>query len=149
MTSPTKRALLATAAALALFGCGVLPGSTTVNEITAVEEVPYQQFAAYQTGDMETAFSKLRVACQRWLGLSDFTATMKRRIAEIEEFVGSKLSDMRMRDVSVLSFTTGQVTLSVAVYLDDGTRVSDPAAERQEMIFEDGRWRVRDCLFGL
>jgi hypothetical protein len=152
-----KRSFLATAAALALFGCGSLPGSTTVSEAAArlehsytaaaVEEAVLKNFAAYQSGDVDEAFSALTRQCRRSILRSDFTKLFKFDVMLIEILTDSKLSDLELRDVSVTDFSGGRAKATALLYLEDGALASDPQHEGQAMVYEDGRWRF-DCPIG-
>ena len=154
MISPTKRFVLATAAALALFGCGTLPGSITVDEAAArleqdqtpagVEAALLRQFAAYQSGDMDSAFSGLLKECRLATDRFTFSKRVEVFVLAIETLTGSKLSNLRLRNVSVTNFTPERATAGAYLYLADGTLATSSADEGETVFYEDGRWRF-DC----
>ena len=154
MTTTIKRSLLATATALAFFGCSAATGSISLDDASAglkqdqtpaaVEAALRQQFADLQSGDSANAFADYSKRCQHELGEANFTVLFRSEGLAIEKGTGSKLSDLELRDVSV-EFTPERVAVSAHLYRKDGIIMSNSAPRPAVMIYEDHQWRFADC----
>src|SRR5687767_6347031 len=121
LMQPTlRRSLLATAAALALVGCGSnttghnaaslqteaasnTPGGPELNENQtpdAAQAALHRQFAAFQSGDARAIYALMAKDCEDLFGdYAVFEAELADALETVEIMTGSKLSEMTLGDV--------------------------------------------------
>lgn len=155
MTSPLKRSLLATATALVLFGCSSPTGSTTLEQAAArveqdqtpaaVEAAVLRQFADFQTSNPGKAFAAYTKLCQLEIGEANFSVQSRLERLAIEKATGSKMSNLELRDISIVEFTPERAAVTAHLYLEDGTLFSNAPPTPVVMLYEDGKWRSDNC----
>jgi hypothetical protein len=155
MTSPIKRSLLATATALVLFGCSSPAGSTTLEQAVArveqdqtpaaVEEAARRQFADLQSNNLGKVFAAYTKLCQLEIGEKNFAVQSSLERLMIEKATGSKMSDLELRDVSVVDFTPERAAVTAHIHLQDGTLFANAEPTPVVMLYEEGQWRSDNC----
>ena len=147
MRSPLVLSVLA--AALALGGCAsqqiphALPHEAQTPE--AVQAAVLSQFADLQSRNMMRSYLYLTAGCSRQVSFSEFNGQVTSAIWWAEHFSGIKVSELELRDVSVLEFTAERAVYVTSAYYEDRKLRSEPV----EMVYEDGSWRSPDCPWAI
>ena len=147
MRSPLVLSVLA--AALAVGGCASQPiphaRPHEAQTPEAVQAAVLSQFADLQSRNMMRSYLYLTVGCSRQVSFSDFISQVTFARSWVERSSGIKVSELEMRDVSVLEFTAERAVYVTSVYYEDRKLRSEPV----EMVYEDGSWRSPDCPWSI
>jgi len=113
------------------------------NTEAGLRETAISYFETFTQSPMNT-YQFLSNACQSAVSKSEYNGQMLLASGMFESFLGVKLSDVKIGDITISNFSPGSGEVSIELLGPDGEPIID-SSDATRYIYEDGGWRTTDC----
>ena len=113
------------------------------NTEAGLRETAISYFETFTQSPMNT-YQFLSNACQSAVSKSEYNGQMLLASGMFESFLGVKLSDVKIGDITISNFSPSSGEVSIELLGPDGEPIID-SSDATRYIYEDGGWRTTDC----
>lgn len=128
---------------LAVSCSGGASNSSQPNTEAGLRGAAIYHFETFIKSPMNT-YQFLSKDCQSAVSKSEYNGQMLMASGMFESFLGVKLSDVKIGEVTTSNFSPGSGEVSIELLGPDGEQIID-SSDATKYVYEDGGWRTTDC----
>lgn len=128
---------------LAVSCSGGASNSSQPNTEVGLREAAIYHFETFIKSPMNT-YQFLSKDCQSAVSKSEYNGQMLMASGMFESFLGVKLSDVKIGEVTTSDFSPGSGEVSIELLGPDGEQLTD-SSDATKYVYEDDGWRTTDC----
>ena len=117
--------------------------SSQPNTEVGLREAATYHFETFIKSPMNT-YKFLSKDCQSAVSKSEYNGQMLMASGMFESFLGVKLSDVKIGEVTTSNFSPGSGEVSIELLGPDGEQFTD-SIDATQYVYEDDGWRTTDC----
>jgi hypothetical protein len=139
-----KRLSIALLLTLLAVSCsGEASNSSQQNTEAGLRDAAISYFETFIKSPMNT-YQFLSKDCQSVVSKSEYNGQMLMASGMFEAFLGVKLSDIKIGEVTTSNFTSGSGEVSIELLGPGGEQLTD-SSDATKYVYEEGGWRTTDC----
>jgi hypothetical protein len=139
-----KRLSIALLLTLLAVSCsGEASNSSQQNTEAGLRDAAISYFETFIKSPMNT-YQFLSKDCQSVVSKSEYNGQMLMASGMFEAFLGVKLSDIKIGEVTTSNFTSDSGEVSIELLGPGGEQLTD-SSDATKYVYEEGGWRTTDC----